>query len=404
VSSTPSRTKRNFIGFPAFGGGNDAREQAPSVTTNTSNQFNLSLNLNWELDLWGRIAAGRSAAQASFEAAELDYKAARASLAGSVARAWFALSEAQAQLQLAEQAQQTFAETANAVRDRFKAGADQSGAASQLRLSETDVATAKANLAERQLAVQAAARQLEILLGRYPAGSMKGSATLPAVPRSAPTGLPSELLLRRPDILAAERRHAAQGKRVTEGWKSLYPRFTLTGSAGQSSQELVDILKSDFGVWQIAGNIVQPILAGGRIIGEIKVYYAEEKETLGQLESTLLKAFGEVEGALASERDLATRETAVLETLRLAKEAEQSARTDYRNGVGDILTVLAAQGRRVTTEAQSITLHRLRLDNRINLHLALGGDFKINGKIPDLPVAERRSALKTWWKRQKKTP
>ncbi len=364
---TPQRTKQNFIGFPFGGGG---------VPSNMFNTFGLSLPVTWEIDLWGRIRAGKSAAFAQGEAAEADARAARASIAAGVARAWFALSEAQLQLQLARETQSANEATAKAVRERFKAGDDQQGAASQLRIADSDVANTRAAVAEREQQLEAAKRQLEVLLGRYPSGKIASSARLPSPGGTPPSGLPSELLQRRPDILAAERRFAASGRSLSEARRAVFPRLSLTGSGGTNTGELGQLLNSDFGVWQIAANVIQPVLAGGRIRAEADIRRADEKEALATLQQTVLDAFSEVETALANERHLASREQALNEAVRLAQEADQSARADYAQGLGDLLTVLTAQTRLLQTRAQRITVQRLRLENRVNLHLALGGDYQ----------------------------
>jgi len=364
---TPRRAKQNFIGFPFGGGG------VPSSMFNT---FGLSLVVNWELDLWGRIRAGKSAAYAQGEAAEAEARAARTSIAASVARAWFALAEAQLQLQLARETQSANEATAKAVRERFKAGDDQQGAASQLRIADSDVANTRAAVAEREQQLEAAKRQLEVLLGRYPSGKIASNARLPSPEGTPPAGLPSELLQRRPDILAAERRFAASGRSLSEARRAVFPRLSLTGSGGTNTGELSQLLNSDFGVWQIAANAIQPVLAGGRIRAEADIRRADEKEALATLQQTVLDAFSEVESALANEGHLASREQALNEAVRLAQEADQSARADYAQGLGDLLTVLTAQTRLLQTRAQRITVQRLRLENRVNLHLALGGDYQ----------------------------
>ncbi|MEZ5383948.1 MAG: efflux transporter outer membrane subunit [Prosthecobacter sp.] len=364
---TPKRAKQNFIGFPFGGGG---------VPSNMFNTFGLSLAVNWELDLWGRIRAGKSAAYAQGEAAEADARAARASIAASVARAWFALAEAQLQLQLAKETQAANEATAKAVRERFKAGDDRQGAASQLRIADSDVANSRAIVSEREQQLESAKRQLEVLLGRYPSGRIAGNARLPSPGGMPPAGLPSELLQRRPDVLAAERRFAATGKSLSEARRAVFPRLSLTGSGGTNTRELGQLLNSDFAVWQIAANAIQPIFAGGRIRAETDIRRADEKEALATLQKTVLDAFSEVETALANERHLASREQALNEAVRLAREADQSARADYAQGLGDLLTVLTAQTRLLQTRAQLITVQRLRLENRVNLHLALGGDYQ----------------------------
>lgn len=372
LNFTPARTKRNFIGFPAFGGD----QSSPGGTaSNLNNSFGLSLDMQWELDVWGRIRAGHEATLAEIQIAEAEERAARVSLTAQVARAWFALGEAKGQLLLAQNTEQVYADTAQAVRERFKAGHDQNGAASQLRLAETDVATAKATIAERQQAVDSSKRQLEILLGRYPAGKVE-SAALPAMPTKIPPGLPSELLQRRPDVLAAERRFAAAGKRVTEAKRAVFPRLSLTSSAGTSTENLSELLNSDFGVWNLAANAVQPILYAGKIQAGKDIRFSEEKEALAQLQKTVLQAFSEVETALAADQYLVSRVTAIVEAQRLAEEADQSARADYQQGLGDLLTVFVSQNRVIQAKAQLLAVQRLRLENRVNLHLALGGDYR----------------------------
>lgn len=363
-----TRQRQNFIGFPIGDGGG-------GVPSNTFNQFNLNVAVNWELDIWGRIRAGQSAATAEAEAAEQDIRAAQTSLAGQIASTWFTLCEAREQVALATEAEAIFLKTADAVRDRFARGQqDDGGAGAQLRLAETDVATAQAARVERQQTLDSATRQLEVLLGRYPAAQIK-SASLPSVPAKPPVGLPSELLQRRPDVLAAERRFAASGKRLSEARRALFPRLALTSSGGTATGELADLLKSDFGVWQLAGNVIQPIFTGGQLKAEAKVRFAREQEALADLQQTVLKAFGEVETALMAEKLLAQREAALTNALTFARQADEAARADFASGVTDLLNVLTAQNRAVQLRSQLLMLRRLRLENRINLHLALGGDF-----------------------------
>lgn len=365
-----SRTKRNFIGFPDFGPG------APSSIIN--NAYGVSLNLSWEIDLWGRVRAGERAAIADLQAQGANFRAARASLAAQVARAWLLLAECNEQIELASQAVKVREDTASLIRDRFElAAGDNDGIASQLRLAETDVATAKATLAARQGEKDQAQRQLEILLGRYPSADLTGSANLPGIPPSPPSGLPSELLLRRPDFLAAERALAASGERRSEARRAFYPSFALTGSTGTLSEQLSNVLDSSFGVWSLAGNLAQPILSGGSLQAQLAARTAEEKEALANLQQTVLRGFGEVETALAADSYLARREQAIDAAFAMADDGAKSAERDFALGTGDVLTLLASQTRRIDLAAQRLTLRRIRLDNRVNLHLALGGDYRI---------------------------
>jgi outer membrane protein TolC len=193
----------------------------------------------------------------------------------------------------------------------------------------------------------------------------------------APTGLPSELLQRRPDILAAERRFAAQGMRQREAKRAVFPRLALTGSNGTNTDALKNLLASDYGVWSLGAGVTQTIFTGGQVLAEIRRRGAEQNEAQAALQKTVLQAFGEVEEALQLEGILGRREEALAESLRLAAEADTEARANYRQGIGDILTVLATQNRALQAKAQLVLVRRLRLDNRIALHLALGGDFRV---------------------------
>ncbi len=380
-----NRRKTNFIGFPDFGGGDPMDPNAPGgvgggseqVISTISDTFGASLDLNWEIDVWGRIRAGQSATLAEWQSAAEDYRAARSSLVAQVAKAWFALTEASQQLDLAQQTVKTFRDTEQVIADRFEIGeTDGGGTGAQLRLAKSDLAAAHEQLALRKDLQQQARRQLEILLGRYPKGQLEKSPELPRLPPPPPAGLPSELLTRRPDIQSAERQFAAQGQRIREAKLAMFPQLKLTASAGTSTDALEDVLDSDFGVWNLAGNVIQPILTGGQLLAQKRVREEQERQALANLQRTVLQAFLEVELALEADTYLAEREAALTEAASLAREADTASRADYRDGVGDILTVLNAQSRVLQFSSQLISLRRLRLDNRINLHLALGGDFK----------------------------
>ena len=365
LDASGNRRKTIFVGFP-FGG------------SQTASTYGVDLRVDWESDIWGAARAGKSAALSEWQAGGQDYRAARASLAAQVSKAWFALAEANQQVVLAREALSIREKTEQAVRERFERDLrEQGGSASQLRLAQTDVASAKAELSNRRGAVETSRRQLELLVGRYPEGKIAGHVRLPGVPEMPPAGMPSELLLRRPDILAAERRYSATTKRIKEAKLSLFPSFKLTGSSGTTTDALGQILNSDFGVWSLGTNATQRLLTGGRVLSEIRVRKSSQREALATLHKTVLNAFAEVELALANDRWLRRRENEMHEALGLSREAAKAAEDDYRDGNGDVLTLFSAQTRRIQLETQYVSLRRARLANRIDLHLALGGGFKI---------------------------
>jgi len=371
LESTGFKTQRNFVGFPIPGPDGGVLKLA-------SESYGLNLLADWELDIWGRYRAGTSAAIAATQGAEQDERAARAAIAAQVARAWLALIEANEQADLASEAIKAYQDTENSLEERFRTGqaGDQGGLGAQLRLARSDIEAAKAALEQRREAQGKAARALEILLGRYPQGDRHRSDRLPALTSPPPAGLPSELLQRRPDILAAERRFAAQGMRQKEARRALWPSINLTGSMGTSTDALNKLLSSAFGVWSFGAKLAEPILTGGLVPAEVKKRKAEESEALATLQKTVLNAFGEVEDALEAEQLLRRREESLVEATRLAAEADSEARANFRQGLGDILTVLVTQQRAIQSRSALAAVRRLRLDNRVALHLALGGDFR----------------------------
>lgn len=343
-----------------------------------SNNFGVSLNAAWELDIWGKMRAGQRAAIADLQAEAADFDSARVSLAGQVAKAWLALAEANEQVALAQEAMEARRILASAVRERFKrAITEDGGSAAQVRLTESEVAAGEAILAERKQERERAIRQLELLMGRYPSGRLIAAAKLPSMPGAVPAGLPSELLLRRPDVLAAERRLAAEGGRKRQAQLARFPSIQLTGSMGTTTDSLRNILSSDFGVWSLGGSLTQPIFQGGRIAGEIEKSAAIERGAAADLQRVVLRAFGEVEQSLAAEMFLREREAATARAAKLASDAAQRADEEFTAGTGDVLTLIETRKQQIDTASMFAAIRRIRLDQRVDLHLALGGDFKL---------------------------
>ena len=363
-SFSAARARRNFIGFPIPG--SDER-----VLTSINTTYGLSLDASWEADLWGRVRAGRQGALAVADAAAADLAGAALSLAGRTARSYFGVVEAREQVALAEATVESLAQTTAWVRRRYEAGVRE---ALDLRLARSDEAVARATLAAREQALDALERQLEALVGRYPDRSVDAAAAL-GTPPPIPLGLPSEIVTRRPDLAAAEARLAAAGFDVAAARAALYPRVALTGSYGRSSEELEDLLDSDFTVWSIAGNLLQPIFHGGRLRAGVDLAEASFEEATALYAGQVLQAFREVETALAADAFLAARVEALEAASHEAEEALELARDRYRLGLQGFLTVLEAQRRVYDARNGLLQARRARLDARIDLILALGGGW-----------------------------
>jgi len=368
-----SRTKQNFIGFDFVdAGGGGATGGSNSVLSTTTNRFGLSVDVSWEIDLWGRIRSATAAALADMQATAADQQAVRLSVAAQTAKAWYAAIEARDQLALAEETVRSYRTTTRQVEARYERGVRP---ALDLRLALTELEGAEALVQQREQNLDIAIRQLETLLGRYPARALEPESQLPKPLGQVPAALPAEVVSRRPDLVASERTLAATGARVASARAALYPRLALTSSSGTASEQISDLLKSDFGIWSIAGNLVQPILQGGRLVAAVDAARAEQKQALARYASAVLAAYREVETFLAAESTLRAR----AEHLKLASEQSVAARDladlRYLSGLDDYVTVLAAQRNALTAESSYIAVRNARVQNRIDLYLALGGGF-----------------------------
>jgi NodT family efflux transporter outer membrane factor (OMF) lipoprotein len=366
ASGQASRRRQNIFGIPIPGTG--------GVITTRTTSYGVSLDTSWELDLWGRIRKGQSAAAAEAEASWAELASLRMSIASQTVKAWFALIEAKQQVDLAEKTVASYKTSAQHVRDRFEQGVRTS---LDVRLALANLAGAEALLELRRTILDQTTRQLEILLGRYPAARLAAASDLPKVPDTVPGGLPSDLLIRRPDLLAAERRFAAEEARVSEARRAFFPRLTLTASGGTSTKQLQDLTNGDYSVWSIAAGLMQPIFQGGRLLANLSLSNAASDQALAQYANAILIAFGEVESALFTEQALAKREAFLSEATYQAEAARQLAERQYNVGLVDYITVLETQRRALNSQSEYISIQRERLDARINLHLALGGGFEL---------------------------
>ncbi|WP_419186388.1 efflux transporter outer membrane subunit [Rohdeia mirabilis] len=338
--------------------------------TNYATSFGLTATVSWELDLWGRIAADRSAARNRFAATEWDLEGAAQSIAARAVKAWIAIVEATQQTEIAALAVRNRETWQSSIEQRFDSGGI---AALDVELARTEAARARADLAVARGAESEARRALELLLGRYPEGTYAAARTLPRVPADVPGGLPAELLDRRPDLRAARERLMAAHQDTRSARASLYPRLSLTASGGTRSNELADLLDGDFRVWSLAGNVLAPIFDNGRLRARVDARESEFAAAEQEFTDLVLRACAEIERLLEAERLLATRESELALAEASATRAEQGALDRYGRGQTDIATLLLAQRTALATRSERVRVRRLRLESRIDLHLALGG-------------------------------
>jgi outer membrane protein, multidrug efflux system len=329
---------------------------------------------SWELDVWGRVRAVRAAGTAQYESAALDAAYARQSIAALVAKSWFLAREATAMKRIAEEMVVSSRSLAQYSRDRLSVG----------KSDELEVNQAEASvLSYRDIALQAerarqnALRAIEVLAGRYPsATSFDAGEGLPPPPGPVPAGLPSQLLERRPDVRAAERKVAAAFYRIHEAQAARLPRLSLTAGVNTVSSDLFIMKERDNPVWSAGASLMAPIFTGGALQAQVEVRTAEQKAAVAEFARIGSRAFEEVESALSAGFNLDQRAEVLAGSVAANERAVGFARVRFDVGSGDqravqeqLLALSAARTALVRVQAE-------RLIQRVNLHLALGGTFE----------------------------
>lgn len=357
--------------FPTLDGTSSASRTERNLGLDVDS-FGLGLSASWEADLWGRLSDRAQAGELDALASEADLADVRLSIAGGVARAWYDLIEARLLAALAADDVATQEGSLRLTRRRFDSGVS---SAVDVRLARSSVASAEATLVQQLNAVNAAARRVEVLLGRYPSAELGGANDLPALESLVGVGAPGDLLSRRPDLRAAEARLYAAGLRVSEARAALLPRLTLTGTTGTNGPEFEDIFDGDFLTSTIAASLLQPIFRGGALRAEADRNEAVARERLAAYANAALAAYQEAENALDADLALAEQVARLTTAVEEALAAEASVELDYARGQRTIFELLDAQRRRISAQRSLITARAQRVDNRVQLHLAIGGAF-----------------------------
>jgi outer membrane protein TolC len=243
-------------------------------------------------------------------------------------------------------------------------------------VARASVGTYRDVLQQIEFARTQAVRALELLMGRYPAGAVDVAPQLPGQPEAVPAGLPSELLERRPDVIAAERRVAAAFNRVQEAKAARLPTISLTSGVSAISSDLFFLKDRDNPVWNAGASLLAPIFKGGALKTQVEIRTAEQKEAIAAYASVGLRAFGEVENALAAEIAAREREQILTQTLSDSRRAFDIVQTQFNVGSTDLRFVTQRQLALNATQSALIRVQTEQRIQRVNLHLALGGSFE----------------------------
>jgi NodT family efflux transporter outer membrane factor (OMF) lipoprotein len=330
------------------------------------------ITANWEVDLWGRVRYGRAAAAADAASVAADYEYARQSLAAAVAKAWFLATEAALQADVARRTIQDSEVLIQLAETRTKVGV---GNDEDVFVARATAGSYRDALRGIELAQEQARRALELLVGRYPSGTAAVNPQLPGQTDAIPAGLPSELLERRPDVVAAERRVAAAFNRIHEAKAARLPVISLTTGVSVISSELFVLKDRDNPIWNFGGNLLMPLFRGGALKTQVEIRTAEQKQSLAAYADVGLRAFGEVEAALSAEIAARDRERILAGTVADNERALEVVRTQFKVGSTDLRFVNQRQLALNSTQSAVVRMQAEQRVQRVNLHLALGGSF-----------------------------
>ncbi|MEP3225596.1 MAG: efflux transporter outer membrane subunit [Parasphingorhabdus sp.] len=340
-------------------------------TENTETIFDGTLEASWEVDIWGRNLALARAGNADRRAAAAEFAAARQALAAAVAQAWFDRSAARISMDLATSDLERRKDTLRITDARFRAGL-----ASRLdvRLAQVAVSNSEDRLETALRTAKNAARALEILIGRYPSGEAAGARELNMAQPLPNVTAPVSVLAGRPDLIAAEARVDAAGLRAKDARHAMFPQLSLSFEATTRSGNFGDLFDPSTYINALSAGLLQPLFRGGALLAEADRQGALAKSTLFDYAQATLTAFQEVEDRLDAEAIVARQVASAATAAEEARAAVNLTRSRYINGRSTIFDLIEAQTTAIASETRAIETRRAQIENRINLHLALGDE------------------------------
>ncbi len=350
-------------------------EKLPLSTPYELGGYQLNGTVAWDLDFWGKYRRMIEASRANFLASLWARQAVTTSLIADVASAYFQLRELDMELEISKR---TLA-SRNGSLDLTKHLADH-GAASMLdvRQAEQLVFTAAENIPDLERRIEQQENLISILLGNNP-GSIERGWALTQQPHSpaVPAGIPSTLLARRPDIQEAEQQLIAFNAQIGVAQGAYFPDISLTATGGYQSAALTKLFSGPSGLWDIAGDLTQPIFNAGRIRAGVKFAKAQQQEALDFYRKTIQQAFREVSDALVAYRK--DQEFSLQQEMltRSAKDAARLSNLRYKGGTASYLEVLDSDTRLYSAELQLAQARLNELQALVDLYKALGGGWSL---------------------------
>lgn len=352
----------------SLSGAQEKKQDTPSTRA-----YAAGLTASYELDIWGKNSAANAASLASLTASQYARDTVKLTLTAGVVSTYMQTLGLRERVEIARLNLDASERILALVVSRERAGM-----ATPLELAQQKglVASQRKNLALRQQQAQDSLTALALLLGRAPQGfDIQGQSLHGIAAPSVGAGVPSDLLVRRPDLAQAERTLASANANVSVARRAMLPQLTLSAGVGTSTNQWSDVLRSP--IYSLAAGLVAPIFQGGRLMAGKDLALAQREELLSQYRGAIVNALGDVEKALNAIASVAVQRDAQSEALTQAKEAVRLAESRYRSGAEGLLTVLDTQRTLYTDQDLTAQLELQQLQASIGLFKALGGGWQL---------------------------
>jgi len=371
IAASGTESEQNTAGFPpiftSFFGNSD------EITTFTQENYSLSLNAQWEIDLWGKLRQGRLAGKRQYLSSKYNYTYIQFSLTAEATKLYFSIIESK---QLVENAEQKY-NNAKIIHDlyseRYKTGMIKSNFFQQ---SEMILNNAQSDLDNKTSVLNGLIRQGKVLIREYPDLTLVISNDFPEYLPSIPIVLPADIIKRRPDLIASQYDMLAAKALNKQAMRAMYPTFSLTsGSPASSSNDLEDLLEEDFKVWNQGLTIFAPIFSAGKLIASKRIAKNQKEIAMLQFINDLLNAYKEVESNLQFDNTALSSLALVNKNVKIAESIYKTTLNEFYEGIASAEDVINANNMLFDTKNILATTEKIRIEQRINLILSLGGGF-----------------------------
>lgn len=379
--------------FPVVSGGGSAARSRAAGNSNalappgTSTEYQVSGQLSWEIDIWGKVRRSVEANVAAAQATEADLENARLSFQAELASDYFTLRGVDAERQLLDTTADAYEKALKLTTDRFNQGVVSGVDVAQ---AQTQLSTTRALAIDLSLTRARLEHAIAVLVGKPPAELSLSILPLTEAPPAIPTELPSVLLERRPDIASAERSMAAANARIGVAQAAYYPTLGLSGSGGWASSSLSKLFTLPNRFWSIGASLLETIFDGGKRRAAKEQAEAQYDAAVAGYRQTVLSAFQEVEDDLAALRILSQEALQEADAVAAAEKSLSLAQTRYQGGITSYLEVITAQSAALSNESTAVGLRVRRMTSAVDLVRAVGGGWRASDLPSGSAVLSRR--------------